>query len=230
MSFRGKIPPSSETYPDTSVGRILDGFQQWIIDRIKAHGKCTIHNATVEVCTEIDLHDITLVQDHLVAGVRGVVCSTVVDTETTRETHATLDVVTLLETLVAGQSPHRVLNALGNLRQGLARLDILLRILADLAVDFGTLPVFPQEILVHAIKVPLLFVGGAVGIVVLVLDDLALRVLAVGEQVRYGDSRRRALDLGATLLLLLGLALLLLFGGCRSTRLIWSFISGENAG
>lgn len=144
-----------------------------------------------------------------------------VDAQATREPHATLDVITFLQTGMAGQSAHRVFNALSDLRQGLARSDVLLCILANLAVDLGTLAVLLQEVIVHAIKVPLLFVGGAVGVVVLVLDNLSLGVLAVGEQVGHGNARRRALDFSATLLLLLRLALLLFLGGCRATRLVY---------
>jgi hypothetical protein len=51
--------------------------------------------------TEINLHHISLVQDHLIARVGSVVCSAVVDAQTTREAHTTLDVIAFLQTLVA---------------------------------------------------------------------------------------------------------------------------------
>lgn len=139
-----------------------------------------------------------------------------VDAQTTRKTHSTLQVIALLQPLVAGQSTHRVFDALRNLRQGLARLNVLLCILADLAVDLSTLTVLLKKVIVHAIEIPLLLIRGPVGIVVFVFDDLALGVLVVGEEVGNGDPRWRALDLGATLLLLLRLALLLLFGSYRA--------------
>lgn len=171
------------------------------------------------MCTKINLHHISLVENHLVAGIRGIVSSTVVDAQPTRETHATLEVVSFLQTLMTRQSSHRLFNALCDLCQGLAGLDILLRILADLTVNLGALAVLLQEVIVHAVEIALLLVRGAIGIVVLVFDDLAFGVCVIGEEVGHGYPRRRALDLGAALLLLLGLALLLLFGGCCVTLL-----------
>jgi hypothetical protein len=50
-------------------------------------------------------------------------------------------------------------------------------------MNLGTLAVLLEEIIVHAIEVALLLVGCAVGVVVLVLDDLALGVDVVGEKV-----------------------------------------------
>jgi hypothetical protein len=106
----------------------------------------------------------------------------------------------------------------------LAGLDVLLRILPDLTVDLGTLAIFLQEVIVHAVEVPLLLVCGAVGVVIQVFADLALGILVVGEEVGDGNTRRGALDLGAPLLLLLGFALLLLFGGCRAIVLVALFL------
>lgn len=121
---------------------------------------------------------------------------------------------------MTSQSPHGVLNALRNLRQSLARLDVLLCILADLTVDLSTLTVLLEEVIVYAIQVTLLLVGGTVGIVVLVFNDLAFGVLAVGEEVGDRNPWRGALNLSTTLLLLLRLPLLLLFGGWRDAWLL----------
>jgi hypothetical protein len=114
---------------------------------------------------------------------------------------------------VASQSTDRVFDSFRDLGEGLTRSDVLLRILTDLTVNLSALTVLCQEVVVHTVEVALLFVGGTVGIVVQVLADLTLGVLVVGEEIRDGDTRRLALNLGTTLLLLLRLALLLLFGG-----------------
>ena len=198
---------------DTRVGGILDGLQQRIVHRVEGHGEGTVDNAAVEVRAKVDLHDVAVVEHHLVAGIRGVVRGAVVDAETAGETHTALDVVTLLQALVAGQCTDRILDALRDLRQGLAGLDVLLRILADLTVHFGTLAVLLQEVIVHAVEIALLLIGGSVRVLVLVFDDLAFGVLVVGEQVGHGNAGRRALNFSTALLLLLGLALLLLLGG-----------------
>lgn len=165
---------------------------------------------------EVDLHHISLLQHHLIARIRCVVSGTVVDAQTARETHTALEVVAFLKTLVTSQSTHRILDALSNLRQGLARLDGLLRILTDLTVHLGTLTVLLQEIIVHAVEITLFFVGRTVQIIILVLDDLALRILLAGEELRQRDPRGLALNFGTTLLLLLRLALLLFLGGYTS--------------
>lgn len=162
--------------------------------------------------TEIDLHHVSLLEHHLVSSVGRVVGSTVVNAETTRESHTSLDVVSLLQSWVAGQGANRILDALRNLRESLTRLDVLLSILADLAMDLSSLTVLLQEVVVHAVEVTLLFIGGPVGVVVLVLDNLSLRILVVREELGDRDTGRRTLDL-CTSLLLLGLALLLFLGG-----------------
>lgn len=165
--------------------------------------------------TKINLHNIPLLQHHLVTRIRGVVCRTVVDTQTTRESHTTLNVITLFQTRVTSQSTNRVLNTFRDLCESLTGLNVLLGILAHLTVHLRTLTVLLQEIIVHAVQVSLLLAGRTVRVVVFVFADLALGELAVGEEGRQGDARRGALDLGATLLLLLGLALLLLCGCIR---------------
>jgi hypothetical protein len=119
--------------------------------------------------------------------------------------------------LVPCQSAHRVLDALGNLRQRHARLDPLLRPLPDLAMHLGAAPVVGEEVLVHAVQMALLLAGRPVRVLVSVLDNLAFGVGIVQVDFVDGDAGRRGLDLGATvgaaLLLLARLALLLLFGG-----------------
>jgi hypothetical protein len=141
--------------------------------------------------------------------------STVVKTETARETHATLDAVTLLQTRVTSQGTNAILDALSNLSQGLSGSDILLGPLAHLAMNLSGLAVIGQEVAVHVIEMALLLVGGTVVVLVLVFHLLSVRVGLVGEQLAEQHSGRIALA-GRVLLLLLGLSLLLLFGASFS--------------
>ena len=165
-----------KAYPNTGVGSILNGRQKRVIYRIKGHGEGTVNNTTVELSTEIDLHHVTLVQNHLVTGVGSIMSRAVVDTKATGETHATLEVVALFQTLVTRQSTDGVLNAFRDLGQSLARSDVLLCILTDLTVNLSTLAVLCQEIIVQAVEMTLLLVGSTVGILVQILADLAFGV------------------------------------------------------
>ena len=162
--------------------------------------------------SKINFHHIALLQHHLIPGVGRIMRRTMIKTQPARESHATLDVIALLQALMACQRTNRILDALRDLRQGLSGLDILLGILADLAVDLGALPVLLQPVIVHAVEISLLLAGGAVRILILVLDDLAFGELVIGEERRERNTRRVALHLSGALLLL-GLALLLLFRG-----------------
>lgn len=80
-------------------------------------------------------------------------------------------------------------------------------------MNFGALTEVGVHFWVHAIQMTLFLVGGAVGIVILVLDFLAVRVGIVGEEFRDFYSRRGGLafvcTVGCLLLFLFGLLLFL---------------------
>ena len=57
-------------------------------------------------------------------------------------------------------------------------------------LDLSALAVLVEKVIVHAVQVTLLLVGGTVQILVAVFFDLALRVDAIGEQLRHGHARR----------------------------------------
>ncbi|KAI6748728.1 hypothetical protein HG531_007675 [Fusarium graminearum] len=197
---------------DTGVGRLLDGLEEVVVLVVEGHSKGRVDNTAVDMDTEIDLHDVLLLQNHLVTGVRGVMRGAVVETKTAGETHTSLETVTLLESRVSSESTNTILNTLGDRGQGLSGLDVLLSPLAHLAMNLGSLAVIGKEVGVKVIEMALLLVGGTVVVLVLVLDLLAGRVGFVGEQLADLDSRRVALA-GRVLLLLLGLSLLLFLGG-----------------
>lgn len=173
-----------KTYLDARVGGVLDGREQRVVLGVKGHGKGAVDYPAVDVDAKVDLHDVVMLQDNLVARVGGVVGGAVVQAEARRETHAALEVVAVLEALVARQGAHAVLDALGNLGQRHARLDVLLRPLPHLAVHLGAGAVLVQKVLVHAVQVALLLARRAEQVFIAVLLNLALGVRVVGEQLR----------------------------------------------
>ena len=63
-----------------------------------------------------------------------------------------------------------------------------MRPLAYLAMGFGALTIFREEIIVHAIEVPLLLVGSAINVLAGVLANFAFRVGVIREESRNGDA------------------------------------------
>lgn len=151
---------------DTSVGGGFAGFDEVVVDRIEGEGEGAVDDAAVDVHAEVDLHDILVVEDHLVACVGRVMRCAVVDAESGGETHAGYLSIAIFKALVACQCAHRVLDALSDLGQAHSRLDPLLSPLPYLAVDFGALAVVGEEVVVHAVEMALLLAGGAVRILV----------------------------------------------------------------
>src|SRR5436309_9550143 len=140
-------------------------------------------------------------------------CCTVVDVQTSGEAHAPFEIVAFFEPRVTRQSSDGLFDTFSYLVQSLTRLHPFLSPLPDLSVYFGCLTILVQEIVVHAVKMPLLFARGAVGIFVLVLDFFAHGVLLVCEELADWYSRRIRLSIWRSLLLLLGPLLFLLLCG-----------------
>jgi len=113
---------------------------------------------------------------------------------------------------MADQRPHTVLDAVRNVRQCLARANVLLGPLASLPVRLGRVAVVRQELGIEVVEMALLLVRRPVQVVAGVLDLLALRVAVVGEEGGDRYPGRVGLDSGC-LLLLARLALLLLLCG-----------------
>lgn len=203
---------------DTCVGRLLDGLEQVVVLVVERHGEGRVDNLPVDVHTEIHLHHVLLAQDHLIPGVGGVMGGAVVQTQATGESHTADERITLSQAVVARERPDAVLDALGDLRQRLPRLDRLLRILPNLAMDLCGLAVVGQEVAVQVVQVALLLARGPVAVLLPVLDLLAGRVVLVGEQEADLDGGGVRLARRRGLLLLLGLSLLFLLGGARRAR------------
>src|SRR5438034_9804627 len=88
---------------------------------------------------------------------------------------------------------------------------MLLGILAYLPMDFRRIAIFSEEVVIHAVQIPLFLTGRAIGVIILVFDNLPFRKLIIGKQGSKEDSRRLALHLCSTFLLL-WLSLFLLLG------------------
>ncbi len=140
---------------------------------------------------DVDLHDIVGAQRHLVAGIGRVVGRDVVEVEPGREAHAGHQRVALGQALVPDQRARRVLDAVGDVRQRLARLDVALRPLAHLAVRLGRMAVVGEEVGVEPVQVALLLARRAVAVLAGVLDLLARRV-----SCRWGTAARSARGAG----------------------------------
>lgn len=181
---------------NTCVGSILARIDQVVIGWVEVHGEGRVDNASVDVHTKVDLHDVLLLEYHLVARVGRIVGSAVVDAQARRETHTGLERIALLETLVSGESAHRVLDALCNLGERHARLDPLLCPLSDLTVHLGAASVVGEEILVHAVEVALLLAGRAVCVLVEVVYTLSLGIGIVEVDFVDGHPRRSGLHFG----------------------------------
>lgn len=222
VTFHGLLYPLAylaETHvdpglPDARVGGILDSSEEVVVHGIEGHGEGAVDDAAVDVDANVDLHDVALLEHRLVPGVRAEVCGDVVEVQSGGETHAGLDGVALCQAVVADQSAHAVLDAIRDLGQRLARLDVALCPLADLAMGLGSIAVVVEEVGVEIIQMALLLVRGSIAVLVDILDLLALGVDLAREEIGQQDARGFRLGGGGLLLLpRLSLLVLLLLGG-----------------
>ena len=165
---------------------------------------------------EIYLHHILFLQNHFVTSIRSIVGSTMIDAKPSRKAHSSFNIVSLFQAWVARQCSHTIFDTLSNFCQGHSRLDVLLCPLPDLPMDFGSMPIFSEKIVVHAIKMTLLLVRCPEVVLITVLLNLTFGILPSWEEGRYKDSGRVALSgrTSSRSLLLLGLSLLFLLGDC----------------
>lgn len=180
---------------------------------------------------DVNFHDIALLQYCFIASIRAIVCGNMVKIEARGEAHARLDGITFREAIVTDQSTDTVFDAIGDLGQRLARLDVALGPLTNLSVGFGSVTVINEEIRIEVVQVTLFLVRRSKAVLIEVLNFLALGIDLVGEEV--GDQNAWGVSLGCgSLLLLLGLSLLVLLFlgslgrsvGCLSIRIIIGFV------
>lgn len=126
-------------YLEPRIGSCLDSRKQIIIGWIESYGKSTIDNPAADMNSEIHFQDIIVLEDNLLrSGVGSPVSTYVVQAEPGGKSHTGLESVSGFKTLVFGQCSNAILNLLGELAHGDAGPRDRLRILADLAMDFGS--------------------------------------------------------------------------------------------
>lgn len=212
---------------DTCIGCVLDGCEEIVVHRIEGHGEGAVDDPTIHMDADVDLHDIILLEYLLAACIWAVMSSNLVEVQAGWETHAGNNRIAFGQAVVSDKTTHTVLDPIGNFHEGLARLDGFLRPLTDLAMRLGRLTVIGEEIAVDVIKMALLFVGGTIAVVTLVVDLFALGVVVAGKQLRDEDGWRVGLYRGSFLLGLLLLVLLLLRTSSRSGGSgFWSMLVG----
>lgn len=184
---------------EPSIGGCLDSREQIIVGRIETHGEGAIDNPTADMNSEIHFEEIVVLEDNLLGSrIGSPVSSYVVQAEPSRKSHAGLESVSRLKTLVVGQSPNAILNLLGKLTHGNAGLRDRLHILAYLAMDFGSFAIVIQELIIHAVhngKVTNFFSCGAPKIFIVgdIFDNLALRISLIVEEIGERNARRSRL-------------------------------------
>ncbi len=130
---------------------------------------------------------------------------------------------------MADQPADAILDAIRDLGQCLAGLDVPLCPLANLPVGLGSMAVVDEEIGVEIVQVTLFFVCGSIPVLVDVLDFFAGGVVLAREEVGYQHARGIGLGRGSLLLLPgLSLLVLLLLGsfGCGISRLSVRIVVG----
>lgn len=119
------------------ISSLFHGGQKWIKHRIECNGKSTIDDVTVDLCSEIDLHDIVIVENSLVAGIWSIMSCAIVYAATSRETDS------LLNSSCFDKAPICILYLLTNINELHSRSHDLLSHLPNLTV---TLSCFSQII------------------------------------------------------------------------------------
>jgi len=164
------------------------------------------------VDSDVDLDDIVLSKNSLVARVGAVVGSNIIEVQAGGEAHSGKKGIALGQAIVSDEPTDAVLDVVGDFNEGLARFDVFLGPLADLTMGLGRLAIIRQKIAVDVVEMTLLFVGGTEAILINIFDFFPLGVVVVGEKFGNGDRRRVGLGSGSLLLLGLLLVLLLLLG------------------
>ena len=205
-------------YLESSIGSCFDSHKQVIIDRIGSHCKSTIDNPAVDMDSKIHFQDIIVLEDDLLGtGIGSPVSSYVVQAEPGWKSHASFESISVPKALVFSQCSNAILDLLGKLAHGNAGLCDRPRILADLAMDFGSFAIVIQKLIVHVAQYGLVtqvFSRGALKVVSVsdIFDNFTFRISLVVNEAGERDPRRNCL-LPAGLLLsffLVALSFLLL--------------------
>ena len=141
-------------------------------------------------------------------------CTNIIQAQPSWESHPSFERVSGLETLMTTQCPNAFFNLVGEFAHSDARVRDRLHVLTDLTMNFGSLAVVGQELIIHILDSILMTEfcrSGSLEVLVenRVLDDLTLRVLVAVEDIGKCDPgwcSLLPLFLLVVLFLLLGLA------------------------
>jgi hypothetical protein len=144
-------------------------------------------NHTIDVSAKVNLHDVVVLKDCLVPSIGSVVSGDMVQRASGGESNAGL------ESILFNQSPGPVLDHLTNVNHGHAWLDVLLGVASNLTVHLGGLSDPIVLVKLEPLQASQFLRGGAVGVVVLVLMELALWIDARREELGDRGSGRLGL-------------------------------------
>jgi hypothetical protein len=186
-------------YSETSVRRCFDSREQVVVHRVGGDGERTVDDSAIDMDTKVDLENIVILKyDFFSAGVGGPMSSTIVQSQTSRESLAGLESISGLDAGVTDQSANTVFNFLSQRAHRHAGFRDRLHVLPDLAVGFGSFAIVFQEVLVHLLHGSLMagFLGRSATQVIVeigIFDNLAFRIRSPMEDVGERLSRRRGL-------------------------------------
>ena len=132
------LPDLSEScvnacFLDTRVGSILDGFEEIVINWVEGHSKGCIDDSALNLSAEINLAHVIILQNCLISWVWCVVCSAVVDRDTSGESDTTF------HWFLWGKGSVIVLQILTDVSQLSSWLDNSLSEPPDLSLNLGGL-------------------------------------------------------------------------------------------
>mmetsp|Transcript_8318 Transcript_8318/g.20659 ORF Transcript_8318/g.20659 Transcript_8318/m.20659 type:complete len:370 (+) Transcript_8318:1018-2127(+) len=166
--------------PYSRVGGLLDGLGKVVVTRILVPRERTIDDPPVDVRSKIELHDVVLLQNGRVPRVRSPVRGHVVDAAAGWEGDSSVRVVVL------DQFADLVLQLLAQVDHLLSRLGDGLEVFPRRPVDLRCLPKLLVLCRVQLLEFLLLGGSASVRVLALVLVDLPLREVALGEEVLDG--------------------------------------------
>lgn len=169
-------------------------------------------------------HIVLLEDDVFSTRIGSRVSSDVVEAESSRKRKASFESIAGLDTWMADQRTHTILNLSSEVVHGHAGLGHSLDMATDLAMYLGGFTVVVQKLVVDVCEygeVARFFGRSALEIVVLdgIVTDLPLRVRLAGEELRHGNSWRSSLLLPTRGLVLFLVALLSFLLACYDQSL-----------
>jgi hypothetical protein len=132
--------------------------------------------------TEVNFHDIVTLQDDILSWVWGKVGRAVIQAQTSRKSHPSLQAVAWFQSMVTGQGSHAIFDPFGDICQGLSRLNVLSCPLANLAMNFCSMAIVVEVFIIHVVEVADFFTRRPGCILIIVFRNLTGRINAGWEE------------------------------------------------